>query len=40
LIIQKSLGVLRCLNVDPWNALRLTSRRCFTLTVFAAAIPA
>ena len=40
MIIQKSLGVLRCLNVDPWNALRLTSRRCFTLTVFAAAIPA
>jgi hypothetical protein len=28
------------LNVDPWNALRLTSRRCFTLMVFAAAIPA
>jgi hypothetical protein len=28
------------LNVEPWNALQSTSPRCFTLTVFAAAIPA
>ena len=32
--------MLRCLNVDPWNALQSNSRRCFTLTVFAAVIPA
>ena len=30
----------RCSNVDPWNALQSTSPRCFTLTVFAAVIPA
>ena len=32
--------MFRCLNVEPWNALQSTSSRCFTLTVFAAAIPA
>jgi len=32
--------MFRCLNVEPWNALKSTSSRCFKLTVFAAVIPA
>src|SRR4026208_707078 len=34
------MGLLRCSNVGPWNALQSTSSRCFKLTAFAAAIPA